>query len=218
MLPLEDRLKDQDRAVREALPVEVTRAFDAFLQRLASVGVEDGALGVGDPMPGFMLPSAEAELVDSADLLADGPLVISFFRGKWCPYCNLELMALEEILPEIRSLGAELVAITPELAGRPLDTKRERGLHYTILADPESAVGMQFGIVFPIPPDLQQHYRSIGMDLASFNGTDSWFLPIPATYVVGRDGIIAHAYVDIDYRRRMEPAAILDALRQLNSG
>eukprot|EP01037_Dinobryon_pediforme_P002730 gene2730-2769_t len=194
---------------------EMREAYDEFLQRLDAGQVAAQALSPGDTMPAFLLPNAEGRLIDSAELLAKGPLVVTFFRGNWCPYCAATLQALEAILPDLTSAGATLAAMTPETGGRALAGKRERSLNYEILVDVDLAVGMAFGIVFRAPPLYAALLRRGGIDLAERTGNPFWFLPVPATFLVGPDGIIRNAWVNVDFTQRAEPQNILDALRRL---
>lgn len=198
-----------DRRIEPAL----LRLFGEFLDHLARSGLTEASLKPGDRMPDFILPSAEGGLTSSEELLSEGPLVISFFRGHWCPYCNAELLALQSVLPDIREIGATLVAITPELGGLPLKVKRGRNLGYEVLADPDNGVGLAFGVVYRVPDNVLAGLRQLGFDVESYS--DGALLPIPATYIVARDGLIDEAFVDPDYRRRMEPARIVDRLRAL---
>jgi peroxiredoxin len=200
---------------RSRTAAEVQAAYDEFLKRLDAGQVAAQALRARDPMPAFLLPSAEGSLIDSADLLADSPLVVTFFRGDWCPYCAATLEALEAVLPELTEAGGTLVAMTPETGGRALAMKRAHDLRYEILVDVDLAIAMAFGIVFRTPPLYTSLLQRGGIDLAERSGNTSWFLPIPATFLVGRDGVIARTWVNIDFTQRAEPVEILEALKSL---
>ena len=202
---------------RARATAEVLAAYDEFIERLDAGQVAANALKPGDRMPDFLLPSAEGRLVHSAELLAAGPLVVTFFRGLWCPYCAETLDALEHVLPDITEAGGTLVAMTPETGGRALAMKARHGLHYEVLADVDLAIAMAFGVVFRTPPLYAALLRRRGIDLSQTNGNDTWFLPIPATFLVRQDGVIARSWVDIDHTRRAEPAEVLEALRGLGS-
>ena len=168
-------------------------------------------------MPGFLLPSAEGRLVDSGELLAKGPLVVTFFRGGWCPYCSATLEALGAVLPELSRAGGTLVAMTPETGGRALAMKHDRGLHYEVLVDVDLAVAMAFGIVFMTPPLYAALLRQRGVDLAERSGNPAWLLPVPAAFLVGQDGIVRRSWVNIDFTQRAEPTEILEALNALKA-
>lgn len=168
-------------------------------------------------MPDFLLPNAEGRLVGSAELLAQGPLVVTFFRGGWCPYCSATLEALEAVLPELSQAGGTLVAMTPETGGRALAMKRDRGVHYEVLVDVDLTVAMAFGIVFRTPPLYVELLRRRGIDLAERSGNPVWLLPIPATFLIAQNSIVQHAWVNIDFTQRAEPTEILQALNTLHN-
>lgn len=194
---------------------EMRGAYDEFLHRLDAGQVAAHAVKPGDRMPPFLLPTAEGRLVDSGELLQAGPLVVTFFRGGWCPYCSTTLEALQAVLPELEAAGGTLVAMTPETGGRALAMKRERGLGYEVLVDVDLAVAMAFGIVFRTPPLYAELLRKRGIDLAERSGNAAWWLPVPAAFLVGADGIVARSWVNIDFTVRAEPTEIIEALRSL---
>jgi peroxiredoxin len=146
-------------------------------------------------------------------LLKQGPVVLTFYRGDWCPYCNLQLRAYQAILPRIRELGANLVAISPQTPDNSLSTAEKKGLTFPVLSDGGNAVARRYGLVF----SLSETLRTTGANLPSFNGDDSWDLPMPGTFVIAPDGTVRLAFVDADWTRRLEPAAILDALQRLTN-
>lgn len=209
-------LNERLRKWREArMSAEVRAAYDDFLTRLDAAEIARQARMPGDAMPPFLLPDAEGRLVDSAELLARGPVVVTFFRGNWCPYCSMTLDALEAALPDLQAAGGTLVAMTPETGGRALATKREHHLHYEVLVDVDLAVAMQFGVVFRTPPRYRTLLERAGVDLAERSGNPAWFLPVPATFLVGRDGTIRRAWVNVDFTERAEPSEVVAALREL---
>jgi peroxiredoxin len=171
------------------------------------------ALKADDQAPEFTLDDPDGRPVASADLLARGPLVVSFYRGVWCPYCDMELQALQAALPEFERLGANLIAISPQNAVNSRKSVRQNALGFPILSDPHNSVAAAFGLRFELPDDLVALYKSLRNDLPAFNGDDSWTLPMPARYVIGQDGAILYAEVNPDYTRRPEPQEMLPALR-----
>ena len=209
-------LNDRLRALWNSRKTEAMKAaYDDFLARLSAADVASQARAAGDPMPPFLLPNAEGTLIGSDDLLARGPLIVTFFRGGWCPYCAMTLEALQAALPAIERAGATLVALTPETGGRALEAKRERRLHYEVLCDVDFAVAMQFGVVFKTPAMYRALLERSGIDLAARSGNAGGFLPLPATFLMGTDGIIRRAWVNIDFMQRADPDEILAALRDL---
>lgn len=157
---------------------------------------------------------AVEEPVASSDLLAKGPLVASFYRGVWCPYCNMELQALQQALPTFEALGTNLIAISPQTPVNSRKSVRQNGLSFPILSDAGNAVGAAFGLRFELPEELVAMYKSLKNDLPTFNDDPSWTLPMPARYVIGTDGMILYAEVNPDYTRRPEPEDMLPALQQ----
>ena len=206
-------LEQERRAKR---PAELQAVMDQATAELAASGMADGFLQVGDAAPDFVLPDALGNAVTLADLRAQGPVVLSFYRGAWCPYCNLELQLLQQALPDIQALDATLVAISPQTPDNSLTLAEKHGLAFPVLSDAGNAVARRFGLVFTVPESLRAVYDKLGIDIAAHNGDGSFELPVPGTYVVGRDGTIAFAYANVDYTRRVATAEILEALR--NSG
>ncbi len=184
---------------------------------LIASGQAARTLKVGARAPIFALPNAHGELVRSADLLARGPLVLTFYRGIWCPYCNMDLQAIEAADEEIRALGASLVAISPQTAPNRRRSERENALSFPILSDHGNSVANEFGLRFRLPDDLIAVYKGFGNDLTVGNGEDSWTLPMPARYVIGNDGVIAYAEVNPDYTRRPDPSELLPVLLRLRT-
>ena len=175
-------------------------------------GLARTALKKGDRAPAIALTNARGALVDVKSLLKRGPVIVTFYRGGWCPYCNLELRAFQEILPEIKAAGASLVAISPEKPDDTLSTAEKNALDFEVLSDIGQKAGRAFGLVYSFSDELKWAYRNFGLDIPAKNGADEWALPISATYVIDRDGIIIYAYTDADYRDRADPRDVLVAL------
>jgi peroxiredoxin len=204
--------------VRNEADEKLQVAYQDLLARLGRAEIGTRALKPGEAMPAFILPDAEGRLVASDELLAKGALVVNFFRGNWCPYCLQTLQALETALPEIEASGGRLVALTPD-TGRYLgDTKRQQRLSYEILSDVDGAVGLQFGVLFRAPTTYREVLTGYGIDLAERHGNEGGFIPLPATFVVDRAGVVRYAFVDIDFTHRAEPAEIVAALAKLPRG
>lgn len=179
----------------------------------------DRALKAGDRAPQFSLPDADGKLHSSEELLANGPLVLTFYRGVWCPYCNMDLQALQETLPQLEALGAQLVAVSPQTAANTRRSVRENKIGFPILSDLGNEVAELFGLRFTLPDYLQDLYKNVFKnDLAVNNGEPSWTLPMPARYVIGQDGVIAYAEVNPDYSERPDPEELLPVLQQLQAG
>ena len=196
-------------------PKQAVEIMHRATTELIASGQAAQALKAGDVAPAFTLSEADGGSVASGDLLAQGPLVLSFYRGVWCPYCNIELGALQEAWPAIQAIGAQLVSISPQSLANGRKAKRDKKIDFPMLSDPDGKVADAFGLRFRLPDDLIELYRAFGVDLPSINEDPSWKLPMPARFVVGQDGIIAYAEVSPDYTRRPDPADLLPVLRQL---
>lgn len=173
------------------------------------------ALSEGDRATDFQLPNANGGETRLSELLEKGPVVISFYRGGWCPFCNLEFRALHNVLPQIQALGASLVGISPELPDNSMDTVKKHQLQFDVTSDVGNKVARQYGIVMEVPAAMRSLYMQWELDVPAVNGDDSWELPIPATYVIDSDGRIALACVNKNYTERLEPADIITALESL---
>ncbi len=165
---------------------------------------------VGDTLPSFRLSDAVGKEVNSADLLAQGPLLISFYRGEWCPFCNLELRALQKHLPEFKAKGVTLIAISPELPNQSLTTTEKHNLGFPVLSDVGNKFARQLGIVFAQPDALRPVIQPGVNSLKDRNGDDSFEVPVPATLLVDRKGVVRNAFIDADYTKRLEPATALE--------
>ena len=141
-------------------------------------------------------------------------MVINFYRGGWCPYCNVELREFQKVLPEIKELGATLIAISPELPDNSLSTKEKNELDFEVLSDQGNKVAKDFGLVFEMADELKKVYDKFGLDIPKFNGDDSWEIPMPATYVIDSDGTVKFSFVDADYTVRAEPSDVIEALKK----
>ena len=173
------------------------------------------SLSTGQKIPSFTLPNAVGKEVSSDSLLAKGALVISFYRGGWCPYCNMELRALQQALPEIEARGATLVAISPETPDSSLSTKEKNELSFEVLSDRNNQLAKQLGLVFTLPESLRPIYNNFGIDIPAHNGDSTFELPLPATYLVATDGTVIYSFANADYTKRLEPAEIITALDTL---
>lgn len=210
---LSEQLTKMRERAEERFPAPTLATMRQATQHLIASGIVGESIAEGERAPQFSLPNAKGEMVASADLLAKGPLVVSFYRGGWCPYCNVELRALQERLPEIAALGASLVAVSPETPDHALATADENGLAFEVLSDHGNSVARAFGLVFKLAEELRPIYQKFGIDLIKQNGEESYELPLAATYVIAGDGTVRKAFVDPDYTRRLDPEEVVAALR-----
>jgi peroxiredoxin len=196
-----------------SVPRSVIDTMHRATDELIASGAAAQALKAGDVAPLFVLKDPGGRSVSAAELLAQGPLIVSFYRGVWCPYCNMELQALQEALPAFRELGANLAAISPQNAVNSRKSVRMNGLDFPILSDPGNEMAAAFGLRYALPDYLIELYKSLKNDLPAFNGDASWTLPMPGRFAIGQDGVIRYAEVNPDYTHRPEPADMLPALR-----
>ena len=193
---------------------EKKKIYADGISSVANSGVLDSALKVGDKANNFTLKNALNESVTLYNELKNGPVVLTWYRGGWCPYCNITLHALQEKLPEFKKEGATLLALTPELPDNSLSTSEKNNLEFTVLSDLENTIGKAYGVVYTLTDDVATIYNA-GFGLNKVNGDISNTLPLAATYVIDTNGIITYAFLDADYTQRAEPSEILSALKQL---
>ncbi len=197
------------------LPPELMTTFYQSIETLVQTDIAKNSLKVGEKAPDFTLPDTFGKQITLSELLQHGPVVVTFYRGEWCPFCNLQLHAYQDILPQIKALGASLVAISPQTPDHSLSTIEKKELTFTVLSDVGNTVARKYKIVFALPEQFRTLYTSIGSDVPTFDGDQSWELPMPGTFIIARDGTIRLAFVHEDHTRRLEPAALLDSLRAL---
>lgn len=214
-MSLQDEIQTLMGELGKKVPAEMMDKVSAFIGRLANDGVTRNARKVGDVAPAFALQSASGPTVALADLLAKGPVVVSFYRGEWCPFCDLELRAYQKALPELKARGATLVAISPQSSSKSRATAEGRSLGFEVLSDRGNTVAKAYGIAFSMNAAEQELHKAFGADLPTINAAADWDVPVPATFVIDRSGRIAWAHVDSNYTARAEPADVIRALDAL---
>lgn len=190
-------------------------SYNHLVGWLRDTGVASRALKAGDIAPDFLLPDAEGRLHSSEQMRRAGPLVLSFVRGGWCPFCTAELCALQAAKDEFARLNASLIILTPETRDFPRQLKSSIGLDLIVLSDVDYGVSVSYGVLFRVPEAAKAHYSGQGFDFAVRHGSSVWMLPIPATYVIDQDGRIRSAFLEPDFTIRQEPAQIIEAVRAL---
>jgi len=210
-MTLDDKLK----AIRDRANPAGKKLYDDLIAHLKQSGALDNVVKAGESFPDFALPSAAGQIVTRTALLANGPAVVVFDRGAWCPYCTLVLSELAKIAPAIREAGATVVAVTPEVGGGAARIKAQCGIDFDVLSDVDNVLGMECGLTFPVPDNIRRAYVETGIDLERINGNDMWLLPAPAAFVVAKDATVRQSFVDIDFRYRVEPAEILKSVQAL---
>lgn len=214
--PLRERLAIFEAAVR-AHGVPFAEVYDDLVARLETGSIGEATPEPGEAMPTFCLPDLAGRLVRLEALLETGPLVISFNRGHWCEYCGIELKTLADEKPDIAALGARIVSIMPEHRGLLAKVDARTGGQLILLSDQDNGYALSLGLVIWLGDRVRQLYLEHNLRIDTFQGNDAWFVPVPATFVIGRDGVIAARFVDPDFRKRMEIEEILAALRSLAS-
>jgi peroxiredoxin len=213
-MTLQDKLDDITAQTRNLVQPERLEMGERAVAELFASGIEDKLLKPGDTAPEFALPDANGRIVRSADLLALGPVVVCFFRGRWCPYCVTELETWRDLFRAVRAQGALLVAISPQTVRQNDFTVTQHTLPFPLLRDEGAAVAAKFGASYSVPEYMQGHYRSILVNIPFINGEPSWRLPVPATFVVDRSGVVQWSQGHADFRVRPEPAEVLKALER----
>lgn len=216
--PLKQHLEARAAESAKKLDPAIRAEFAKGIEAVAATDILEKAVKVGDRAPDFALKSAKGETLKLSELLKKGPVVLTWYRGGWCPYCNIALNALQQELPAIEKADATLVALTPELPDKSLSTAEKNKLKFEVLTDRDHKVAKEYGIAFELTPKVRELYKQF-FDLTEFNGVaagDST-LPLAASYVIGADGVVKWAFLEPDYRQRAEPTDIVKALQKLEN-
>ena len=214
-MSLTEQLSAYKAEWHQKVPAEFQARIEAHIEQLRNDAIADSARKVGDRAPAIVLNDASGQPIDVGKLLRRGPVIVSFYRGGWCPYCNIELKAFQDLLPQIEAAGATLVAISPENPDETLSTAEKNALSFPVLSDPGQKVGRAFGLVYHFTDDLKGVFEGFKLDLPSANGTPGeWALPVSATYVIDRDGTIVYAHTDVDFRYRADPLDVLKSVQR----
>ena len=211
---LQAEIDNYSAEMASKLPAKMRKKFAEGIQVVHDSGIAKNSLQVGAQVPNAQLLGSGKEPIELAKLWAEGPLVLTFYRGGWCPYCNLQLKALERSLSKIENAGATLVAVTPEIPEKVSETVDNNQLGYLVLTDKDNALAHKFGIAFTLPDVIRPIYEN-HLKLSSYNGNDKSELPLAATYIIDRQGIIRWAFSDADYKHRAEPSDIVNAVVEL---
>src|SRR6266571_8601803 len=213
--PLQQQIDEFIAEGASRLPAGLLQDLLSPIGQLINSGAAELAFKEGAQAPDFTLPDARGNAVTLSHLLTQGPVVMTFFRGQWCPYCHLQLRAYQEALSHIQARGASLVALSPQTPyhSRALAEKLE--LTFALLSDMGNRVARQFGLVFTIDEAVRGAHKQVGADLPRFNGTESWELPMAGTFLVDRSGAVRLAFVHADFTRRLDPSVIIARLNEL---
>jgi peroxiredoxin len=209
--PVAARLDIVSNAIRNHL-TPYADAVDRLIARLQAAGAGGGAPAAGEPMPDFLLPDDNGHLTSLSDLLQNGPAILAFHRGHWCPYCRTNAYALAQVQDRIAAAGGTLAAITPERQAFTRKHKAEAGAAYPVLSDIDNGYALSLNLAIWVGGELRGYLESFGRNLPEFHGNQAWVVPVPATFVIGRDGLVKARFVDPDYRRRMDTEALVQAV------
>lgn len=212
---LADEIQSFQNEFMPNIPEDTLNLLMSELQGLVTKGIAEKSITQGNNFPAFYLPNANNEPRSLSAFLTRGPLVISFYRGAWCPYCNLEINALQQRLPEITAAGGQLIAISPQTPDKSMDQINRSKLTFEVLSDAGNILAKECGLVFTLPESLRPIYQGWQLDIPGHNGDNSFELPIPATYIVNTDGKIHYTFADMDYTKRLEPDIIIEQLKKL---
>lgn len=214
-MSLQQQLAELKTDIKSKIPADVFQQFEDSIQALDEAGVAKNAPKVGDELRNFVLSNQSGVQRSLTELRDSGPVVAVFYRGGWCPYCNLELRTYQQILPQLKEAGAQLVAVTPETPDSSLSTTEKNELEFEVLTDAGAEYAKEIGVAFSLPEELREVYANLGGDLEKFNGAGNFDLPVPATFVVDSDGKVAFAHVDVDYTTRANAEDVLSVVRDL---
>lgn len=217
MASLKEEIAAYKAAIKDRVPGEVQATMRQATAELEASGIVNRALKSGDTVPDFNLPNQHGEPRRLSDYLADSLVVLNIYRGGWCPYCNMEMKALQAVQKEIEACGARLVGMAPETPDKTLSTAERNGISIDILSDAGNRVAEALGLVFELPRALRPIYEKFGIDIPAYNGDQSFKLPVPATYIIGQNRVIAYAFVNADYTERLEPSEIVAKLSGIRS-
>jgi peroxiredoxin len=214
MTTLLEEIKAYKKVFKQKAPEEKQKLMAQATKELEESGVAQG-LKEGDQVPDFELSDATGKTVSITEELSKGPVILTFYRGGWCQYCNLELKSYQSELDAIKDTGATLIAISPETPDASLSTKEKNELEFTVLSDEGNKVAEQFNLVFKMPDYLIEVYKEAVLDVVGHNGNDTWELPKPATFVLDQSGKIVFAEVYSDYTKRVEPSKVIEIVKNI---
>ena len=212
---LKAQLEEQQAQYTKISPT-IFAVIDKAIAELTASGILDRAVKAGDKAPDFSLPDALGNRVSLYEALEKGPVILTWYRGSWCPFCNIQLHDYQKVLGDIHAAGAQLFAVSPELPDSSLSWKEKNELEFVVLSDLRNEVARQYGIVYRVPDSIAANYGKGGrIDLAKYNDDESLELPLAVTYVVGTDGMIEYAFLDTDWRKRAETSEVVDVVKRL---
>lgn len=214
-VPLSKELTALQEQYKKTLPPEMSLVMEKGIQQVGASPVMKAAKKTGDQAPDFMLPSSAGPYVQLKERLAQGPVVIVWYRGGWCPYCNLQLASWERHVKDLQDAGGQLIAISPELPDSAMSTAERHKADFTVLSDTGAVVARSYGLVYALPEEVAKIYAQ-ALNLEAYNGNKRMEMPLSATYVIDKDGVIRYSFLEADYRKRAEPSEVIEAVKKLS--
>ena len=212
MNELAKQIEQFNNELATQVPQEVLEAFGKSIEDLQKKNIEEKSIKLGEIMPEFLLPNVKNEIINSNEILKNGKMIIAFYRGSWCPYCNLELKMLQDHLPKIKDKKATVVAISPQSPDNSLTVVEKHNLTFEVLTDTDNLFAKQLGISFELQDFVLPYYQALGIDLMHFNKNNDNSLPVPAVFVIDQNGKIIYKFVDANYMNRIDIDELLQTL------
>lgn len=209
---LAEQIEKLNHTLSSQLPDEVFEAFGKSIEELKTKKIEEGSLKTGEKIPEFILPSAHGKWVSSKEILSKGKMILAFYRGSWCPYCNLELKFLQDHLSEIKNKNAVLVAISPQSPDHSLTMIEKNNLEFEVLTDTDNILAEKLGIAFQLQDFVLSHYKALGIDLEDYNKNKRNTLPVPAVFVIDENGYVVFRFLDVNYMNRINIEELINVL------
>ncbi|RXM52632.1 MULTISPECIES: peroxiredoxin-like family protein [unclassified Chryseobacterium] len=212
MNTLAKQIEDLNHELSSQLPQEILEAFGKSIEDLKTQRIEENSIQIGEQMPGFSLPNASGKIINSEDILKDGKIILAFYRGSWCPYCNLELKFLQNNLSQIKDKGATLIAISPQSPDHSLNMTEKNSLEFEVLTDIDNNFAKRLGIAFQLQDFVIPYYNGLGIHLSDFNKNNDHTLPVPAVFVVDENSLVTYKFLDVNYMNRIDVEELIQAL------
>lgn len=212
MNTLAKQIEDLNHELSSQLPQEILEAFGRSIEDLKTQRIEENSIQIGEQMPGFSLPNASGKIINSEEILKDGKIILAFYRGSWCPYCNLELKFLQNNLSQIKDKGATLIAISPQSPDHSLNMTEKNNLEFEVLTDIDNNFAERLGIAFQLQDFVIPYYNGLGIHLSDFNKNNDHTLPVPAVFVVDENSLVTYKFLDVNYMNRIDVEELIQAL------
>lgn len=212
MNTLTKQIEHLNQELSSQLPQEILETFRKSIEDLKTRKIEENSIQIGNQMPEFSLPNALGKIINSEDILKDGKMILVFYRGSWCPYCNLELKFLQDHLSRIKDKGAALVAVSPQSPDHSLNMAEKNNIEFEVLTDVDNNLAKKLGITFQLQDFVIPHYKSLGINLFDFNKNNDNVLPVPAVFIVDENRMVTYKFLDVNYMNRVDMEELIQAL------